>query len=373
MDKNYFYGILIVIILVSGCTDRPDISEDKWPLVSGHDPSYKVGTFYYPWYRNQEVDSIWRHWEEDKGIKFNPPLDISSDYYPVLGAYSSTEPNVAAQHFAWIREAQIGVILVSWWGRESLEDKTVPLLLKVAEHYKIKVAFNIEPYEGRTPETVVEDIKYIYSKYGDHPAFFRTTDSSRWSPDNKSKGLFFVWAIPDLTDADAWQKGLDKIHNLPEGGIVIGHSTDADWVDAGHFDGLYNYNAVNDKELAELEGWAQNIPKGGWYVPGVIPGYSDARISPEKPLYEPRQSGATYKKQWEAVLSYGVEPKMVTVTSFNEWHEGTQIEPAAENMNSGYGYTYKNYRPLSPEGYLELTREWVNRFINMNWNSSISS
>ena len=84
----------------------------------------------------------------------------------MLGAYSIADKAVLAQHFAWLREAGIGVIISSWWGQGSREDRAVPLLLEIAEEYGIKVAFHIEPYGGRTANRLLDDVKYIYDRYG---------------------------------------------------------------------------------------------------------------------------------------------------------------------------------------------------------------
>jgi hypothetical protein len=81
----------------------------------------------------------------------------------------------------------------------------------------------------------------------------------------------------------------------------------------------------------------------------------------------PRRDGATYAEQWTAALSTGVQPEMVTVTSFNEWHEGTIIEPPAVKVDNGRGYTYADFGKLPPAGYLDLTRQWVDRFLDMAW------
>ena len=90
------------------------------------------------------------------GLIVNEKVNIASDYYPQLGAYSNLDPAVVAQHFAWLREAGVGVIISSWWGRLSIEEKAVPLLLEMGERYGIKVAFHLEPYGGRTvPMTVM--------------------------------------------------------------------------------------------------------------------------------------------------------------------------------------------------------------------------
>ena len=60
-------------------------------------------------------------------------------------------------------------------------------------------------------------------------------------------------------------------------------------------------------------------------------------------------------------------PALVAITTFNEWHEGTQIEPAAAGVQNGSGYTYADFGKLTPDGYLALTRQWVDRFVAKIW------
>jgi hypothetical protein len=49
----------------------------------------------------------------------------------------------------------------------------------------------------------------------------------------------------------------------------------------------------------------------------------------------------------------------VAITSFNEWHEGTQIEPAVPFTDrNGTGFHYLAY-DRAPEQYLEITLEMV--------------
>jgi hypothetical protein len=328
-----------------------------------------VAAFYYPWYRNPDVDGYWDHWGE---TNFRPPLDIASDFYPQLGAYSIGDPAVLAQHFAWLREAGVGVIVSSWWGQRGREDRAVPLLLDIAEQFGIQVAFHIEPYGGRTAASLPYDVRYIYREYGDHPAFFRTTATSRWSPDDRPKGLFYLWSslFPD-SDADAvepsyWQEALDEIHTLPDGGLVLADQTEANWIDDGHFDGAYNYGILNQDPYAGYA-WARSLPPGAWYVPGVNPGFSAVRIRYPPDVNTPRRDGATYDERWEAALGVGVEPALVTITTFNEWHEGTQIEPAAVGATNGRGFTYEDYESLPPDAYLTQTGQWVVRFLETTW------
>lgn len=359
-------------------TEQPTITpspEPYWPPVTGPQPSTQVAAFYYPWYRNIEVDGGWEHW--GGGLVFHPPLDITSDYYPELGAYSVGDSEVLAQHFAWLRQAGVGVIISSWWGRGDLTDQAVPLLLDVADHYGIKVAFHIEPYGGRTANNLVSDIRYLYSHYGDHPAFFRTTETSRWSTDSTPKGVFFLWAssTPDTqpgtdpVEPSYWQAAIDTIHSTGEGAIILADNTRPEYVLDGHFDGCYSY-VILDKYQENAYDWALSLPGGAWYVPGINPGGSAIRIGYPEDEYTPRRGGDAFDERWEAALGVGVEPVMVAVATFNEWHEGTQIEPAAVGAESGAGYTYQDYSPLPPDGYLTLTKEWADTFLSMDWPAS---
>jgi hypothetical protein len=102
-------------------------------------------------------------------------------------------------------------------------------------------------------------------------------------------------------------------------------------------------------------------------VPGINPGFSAVRIGYDKSTYVPREGGAAYEKRWKAMLDLGIEPPLVAITTFNEWHEGTQIEPAAVGATNGSNYTYEDYSPLPPDGYLALTRKWVDRFLSTSW------
>ncbi len=369
-----FLAALLGVCVLASCAGRPDSNPTPYPgptsdfaepPVTGPNPSYKVAAFYYAWYGAPKYDGHWEHWSQNAHV---PPLDIASDYYPAMGPYSSNDPGVVAQHMAWLREAGIGVIIVSWWGRGSREERPIPLILQMAEKYGIKVAFHIEPYSHRTADGLVEDVKYIYTRYGGSPAFFRSTATSLYSGGTQPKGVFFVWCTESpgtcgqqKVQAGYWQKAVDEIHALPEGALIIAHTTNGSWINGGHFDGLYNYATLHPEQHHFFR-WARTLPPGALYVPSVMPGASARRVGYAETTYVPRNGGQTYNEQWTAALNTGVQPFMVTITSFNEWHEGTMIEPPALGKKDGHGYAYAGFGPLSPFGYLDLTRRWVDKF-----------
>ena len=339
-----------------------------WPPVRGPQPSPKMAAFYYPWYFNPEFDGSWDHWGN------GPPEDIDSDYFPLLGPYSMSDPQVLAQHFAWLRQAGVGLIISSWWGRGNPTDQALPLMLDIADHFGIKIAFHIEPYGGRTATSLISDINYIYDHYGEHPAFFWTTDTSRYSPENQPKGLFFLWAsgVPDTDQPavahDYWQETLDTLHAADPGAIVVTDQNDPAWVIESHFDGSYNYGVLDVDEVGY--NWAKGLPTGAWYIPGINPGFSAKKIRYEEWVDTPRRDGETYDDRWERMFAVGIEPALVAVTTFNEWHEGTQIEPAVAGKTRPGLYPYLDYAPLGPEAYLEMTRDWSEVFLAYEWPES---
>ena len=73
-----------------------------------------------------------------------------------------------------------------------------------------------------------------------------------------------------------------------------------------------------------------------------------------------REEGRYYDRMFETALASS--PRWIGITSFNEWHEGTQIEPAIPKSIPGFNYV--DYSPFGPEHYLDRTRFWVNCFRN---------
>ena len=84
-------------------------------------------------------------------------------------------------------------------------------------------------------------------------------------------------------------------------------------------------------------------------------------VASTAPCSRGREAGAYYDRSWREALECGAE--RVAVTSFNEWHEGTQIEPAAAAFTPDRPgvTTYLAYP--SPEFYLTKTAAWVEEFV----------
>jgi hypothetical protein len=294
----------------------------------GAPPAVTVAIFYYPWYSTPSVDGAWQHWNQNG---HRPPLDVYSRYYPATGPYSSADPAVVDRQMAEIGSAGVDEIVVSWWGRGSNEDARLPLVLAAAHRHHLTVAVHLEPYDGRSVQTLAQDLPYIASLgirdvFVYHPRDFAASD----------------WAT---------LHALAPSLRLFAGTALVGFAA------AGHFDGFYTYDFLNygaDK-FARLCAEAHAVHL--LCAPSVGPGYDGTRAG-EAPLGRDRRNGQTYDTLWSAALA--AHPDLVTVTSFNEWGEGTQIEPARTQRGyRSYDGAWGVTGSAADYAYLSRTAYWA--------------
>lgn len=315
--------------------------------------SQNVHLFYYPWYGAK--GGVYRHWDQGG---HTPPNDIGANLYPKAGPYDSGDfAGVVDQHMRWVQQSGAGVLVYSWWGQGSYEDGLAQGVLDAAARYGIKVAWHLEPYAGRTAASTVADVNYINQRYGGHPAFYRAVDHG-------NRGAFYVFQSLFVPDAD-WA-ALDAVTG---GSIVLAQTTNPARI--AHFSGMYTYDAIAG---ATAPGWEE----AGEYAaahdliwaPSVGPGYNDDRAVPGNttPTLE-RANGQTYDQEWTNALdpAKGGLPTWVSVTSFNEWHEGSVIEPASSTPPPGFGYqtyegAYGRTGQSAETAYLDRTSYWAAEF-----------
>lgn len=370
--------------------NKADMSVD---LSNLSPPNYCLHAFYYMWYGSEEFDGHYMHWNHQyiphwkqdiakrypKG-RHKPPDDVGASFYPKLGPYSSSDPRTMEAHMYQLRQAGVGVISVSWYPRGIADDEGGPpdelitQLLDIALKYSVKITIHIEPYKNRTPLSVRNDLEYIHEQYAQHPALYKL---SRHTND-KALPLIYVYDSY-LIPAKDWSTvfaadGSDTIRGREIDSIVIGLLVDERHKQAivqGGFDGFYTYFASDRfsygstvKNWAALEAFSRQ--RGLIFIPSFGPGYDDERVRPwNKVNSKSRQNGSYYRKMFNAAIKTAFIPqsssKIVSLTSFNEWHEGTQIEPAVPKRHGNY--TYLDYKPNGPDFYLEITREGSKKLV----------
>ncbi|XP_043924511.1 glycoprotein endo-alpha-1,2-mannosidase-like [Protopterus annectens] len=348
-------------------------------------PNYDIHLFYYSWYGNPQVDGKYIHWNHpllphwDPQIVNNypkgkhvPPEDIGANFYPELGAYSSRDIGVIDAHMKQIRTASAGVVALSWYppgmADEAGEpaDDIVPSLLDAAHKYQLKVTFHIEPFKGRDDHSLYNSVKYIIDKYSEHPAFYRYKMST-----GRVLPMFYIYDSY-ITNPETWAQlltisGSQSIRNTPYDSIFIAllvQENHKNEIVRSGFDGIYTYFATN--------GFSYGSSHHNWpaikafcdsnnllFIPSVGPGYIDTSIRPwNSRNTRNRVNGKYYETAFSAALL--ARPDIISVTSFNEWHEGTQIEKAVPKR-AGH-LVYQDYLPHKPDIYLELTHKWAAKY-----------
>ena len=290
-----------------------------------------TAVFYYPWYGTEARDGSYLHWRQHRRL---PPFDIASNFYPLRGPYSSGDPRIVSAQMSEIAGAGIGEVVTSWWGWGSLEDARLPTVITAARAHGLRVAAHLEPYPGRTVASVGADIEHL-----------RTLGISD----------FYVYQPLDFT-AEEWAPLLARL----DGVRVFAQTGLAGFAASAGFDGVYTYDVLRfgGGSFARFCAAAHRLRL--LCAPSVGPGYVASRATEDERM-KPRRRGKTYDAMWRAALRAGADE--VTVTSYNEWNEGTQIEPASSDPPMlgylSYDGAYGLHGTAASLAYVTRTACWV--------------
>ncbi|MFM7015215.1 MAG: glycoside hydrolase family 99 protein [Bacteroidota bacterium] len=332
--------------------------------------------FYYNWYGSKANDGENYHWkhpvmpENDKDTTkklFPGNGDIGANYYPSAGEYSNCDSNIIKLHMQQLASAGFSIVVVTWLGKDDYTYKSLPLIFNYAEKNHLKISFQIEPCVRKSAIATVNEMQFIINQFGNEPAFYRD--------EKTNKPMFFVYdsyVIP----ANEWNKVFSRTNdellfrNTKYDADVIGlfcWKEDTAFFQQAGFDGMYTYFASrgftfgsNPDNWNYLQDFADRRQLK--FIPSVGPGYNDNRIRPwNKKNTKDREKGAYFDRFFEDAIKCNLD--WIGVTSFNEWHEGTQIEPA-----KSYQYNdaiYLDYEGLPDDYYLTKTRYYLQK-----WNLS---
>jgi glycoprotein endo-alpha-1,2-mannosidase len=292
----------------------------------------RVAIFFYPWYGTPSVDGLYRHWQRADAAG---PAEIASEFYPARGLYSSGDPVVLRAQMQEIASAGVDQIVTSWWGWGSVEDVRLPAVVAAARAAGLDVAIHLEPYTGRTPDSTYDDIEHLRG--------FGIRDFYLYGP--TQDGLPWDWGV---------------LNQRLQGVRLFAQTGGAAYAAAWGFDGLYTYDILNygGNTFERLCALARRLKM--ICSPSVGPGY-DARRAVADPRVKLRRHGATYDSMWGAALKARAD--LITITSYNEWHEGSQIEPARPQPGyRGYDGAWGRVGKTAERAYLDRTALWSARF-----------
>ena len=307
--------------------------------VAANEDDIMVGAYYYIWW----------------GIPFNPHWNESIKYTPFLGKYNSSDPLTAERHIIWAKQHGIDFFAISWMGEGrwlNWDFDDIDYNLKVflsAKHlenfnfcifYETVIVLNTSLNEGKNfTEIFINDMTYAAENYFVHPSYLKIN----------RKPVVFIYNIPYLYNRLGTEKAQSLLGWLKSefdiylvGDVGEGPSPESlssDWLYA--LDAVTNYFFSNPSR-----GWHQILedaknyyplwhssmnPNGIRFIPNVYPGFNNTGLrNVSNPVVLPANASAFREMLNIAMNNTDKELKMLMITSWNEWLDGTAIEPSLE-------------------------------------------
>jgi len=209
-----------------------------------------------------------------------------------------------------MRYGGIEAAIASWWGPNHSTDQAFPVDLAAAEGTPFKWALYYEPegpgHPNLPPDQLRSSLQYIVDRYVNHPNYLRVD----------GRPVIFVWPDPnDRCEMVArWNDAnVFNFHVVQK--RFPGYATCGPQPTSWH-----DYSP--DRYSIEVKPWSFSVSPGFWRYDEGSP-----RLARNPGAFE------------AAVRGMAASPAMwKLVTTFNEWGEGTSVEPATEWASpSGYG------------------------------------
>ena len=249
--------------------------------------------------------------------------------------YRSSDRSTMIRHVEQAQQAGIDAFAVAWYGPEVHNNQTETnfrTILEVAGQrgFRCTVDFETRSPFFHSQADIVNALRYLIDNHAASPAFLRY----------EGKPLIFFWAVTNVftgqgqSAIDAWasiRQQVDPQHNT----LWIADGANIEFQRV--FDGHHLYNITWNPPASvntTLNKWGNNVRSYSiehgmrkLWVATVMPGYNDLHIQGRSNRFaHDRRNGAYYRETWQAAISSA--PDLIVITSFNEWLEGTQIEPS---------------------------------------------
>jgi len=233
----------------------------------------------------------------------------------------------------------------SWWGPGNYIDEGFGMLLDVAGNRGFNATIYLE--NVRDGDDLLDQLRYVLTRYSGHPAFLRSS----------GRPVIFIYSrVIGTLALDEFARVFSVLRNEGLDAFYLADRLDPNYLEV--FDGIHTYSPLSGMDrYPELVAEARD--RGKVFAATIAPGYDDTVIR-DPGLVVERADGTYYRDSWETVMLSN--PEWVLITSWNEWHEGSEIEPSLEHGDLYLNLTHLYYS-LFESG--RLTARWEERIVEM--------
>jgi glycosyltransferase involved in cell wall biosynthesis len=333
-------------ILLDTWQKASSIRPEETPATDGQT---LVGIQYYLWYGEGFGAA---HWND------NPKSGYVSDK-PLLGYYSSAKEQTINFHFDLFENMGFDYVLLNLHvddkGANGLELMGIQHVFDIAKKRRSKLRFAVQlaPYTDDAIG-IGRVINMISKLYSQHQNYFHI--------DGKPV-LFWFWSSThdgNKRFISSLKEMADKYVNLSVG-LRLPSERDENKLTFAFFEGFAPFSPL---ELSSKQNWKKvwaaayrASDKAGmkYRIVSLSPGYDDSFLEDDNRIGNPyrtvtREEGKTYQKGMQFIEDLAKPPHLIVISTFNEFHENTHIEPSLQNGMS----------------YVELTQKFISR-IKQKW------
>jgi len=288
-----------------------------------------LGAHYYPWFK---AGATTEHWGES--AEFAGLTD-----FPASGPYTSTDPATIERHLDEASRAELDFLVVNLQvpdaGLRPTElEATRSLYSRVearGDGLRLVILLAVETEEAAVTEGA---LRLVHEEFLSRPASLR----------HEGEPVLFLF----LSDAfrgyfysrhDTLASLTRGTRRVATGGILNGRYQPEPV--RRYFHGWCPYSPLQigpfrrraDRCTGAYRDWVEDKGDQALRVYTICPGYDDAHLESQPRANAPirsveRQGTRTYEDMQREALSLEPAPHLIVVTSFNEFHENTHIEPS---------------------------------------------